>query len=165
MKLIPLLFYFLSLASTVSAIMMLVSKKPIQSMYWLVVFFFTVSGFYILLNENFLAVINVLIYASLIFSLFLYATRFTGRETDTEPVKNQRMRFVGILTGGSLCIMLIAVVVKANQTAPAGFNANVQYTGRNFLNILFSNFPVIFLLTIVLLLITVSGAIILKKRN
>ncbi len=58
MDTIQILFFSLSALALFSAIMVLVSKNPVHSVLWLVAVFFAISGHYILLNAQFLAIVN-----------------------------------------------------------------------------------------------------------
>ena len=58
-----ILFFFLSALAVFSAIMVLVSKNPVHSVLWLIVVFFAISGHYVLLNAQFLAIVNLIVYA------------------------------------------------------------------------------------------------------
>jgi NADH-quinone oxidoreductase subunit J len=66
-----ILFFILSAIAIFSAIMVLVSKNPVHSVLWLIAVFFTISGHYILLNAQFLAIVNLIVYAGAIMVLFL----------------------------------------------------------------------------------------------
>lgn len=56
-------FYFLSFLTILSAVMVVVSRNPIHSVLYLILTFFTLSGHYILLNAQFLAAVNIIVYA------------------------------------------------------------------------------------------------------
>ncbi len=79
-------------------------------MLWLIVTFFAISGHYILLNAQFLAIVNIIVYAGAIMVLFLFVIMLMNLNKSTEPQKHQmaeigrcccrRMFVAGI--GGSL---------------------------------------------------------------
>jgi len=73
MSTVDILFYLLSAFAIVSATMVLISKNPIHSVLWLILVFFAISGHYILLNAQFLAIVNIIVYAGAIMVLFLSA--------------------------------------------------------------------------------------------
>ena len=70
MNTLEILFYALSAFAIVSAVMVLISKNPIHSVLWLILVFFAISGHYILLNAQFLAIVNIIVYAGAIMVLF-----------------------------------------------------------------------------------------------
>ena len=67
-----ILFFSLSVLSVGSAIMMITRKNPINSALYLILNFFTVSGLYLLLKAQFIAIIQVLVYMGAIMVLFLF---------------------------------------------------------------------------------------------
>jgi NADH-quinone oxidoreductase subunit J len=73
MNITTLVFILLSLLAVGSAIMMITSKSPVHSVLWLIVVFFAISGHYILMNAQFLAIVNIIVYAGAIwYSFFLW---------------------------------------------------------------------------------------------
>ena len=107
-----LVFILISIMSIGSALMMLFSKNPVKSILWLIVLFFSISGHYILLNAQFLAVVNIIVYAGAIMVLFLFVVMLMNLNSDTEPVKNYRQRFIGIISGGCLLLILLSSLMK-----------------------------------------------------
>ena len=61
MGITQILFWILAITAIFSALMVVVSKNPVYSVLWLIVTFFTISGHYILLNAQFLAVVNIIV--------------------------------------------------------------------------------------------------------
>jgi len=67
-----ILFWFLSVVAIFSALMVVTAKNPVYSVLWLIATFFAISGHYILLNAQFLAIVNIIVYAGAIMVLFLF---------------------------------------------------------------------------------------------
>ena len=103
---VTVLFYILSAMAVGSALMMLFSKNPVKSILWLIVVFFSISGHYVLLNAQFLAIVNIIVYAGAIMVLFLFVVMLMNLNAESEPVKNYRLRLVGIISGGCLFLVL-----------------------------------------------------------
>lgn len=72
MSITQILFWFLSALSILSALMMVTSRNPVHSVLWLILVFFAISGHYILMNAQFLAIVNMIVYAGAIMVLFLF---------------------------------------------------------------------------------------------
>src|SRR5215210_8354845 len=100
-----ILFWFLSALALVGALMVLISRNPVFSVLWLIVVFFAISGHYLLLNAQFLAIVNLIVYAGAIMVLFLFVIMLMNLNSDTEPKKNNRLKMAGVIAGG--CLMLI----------------------------------------------------------
>src|SRR6478736_6087339 len=110
MSITEILFWFLSVLALVSAIMVLVSKNPVHSVLWLIAVFFAISGHYILLNAQFLAIVNLIVYAGAIMVLFLFVIMLMNLNAETEPQKNRWLKMAGIIAGGSLMLVVIAAL-------------------------------------------------------
>src|SRR5215203_3638216 len=108
MNLTTLSFILLSVMAVGSAIMMLISKNPVKSILWLIVVFFAISGHYIMLNAQFLAVVNIIVYAGAIMVLFLFVVMLMNLNADNEPPRNYRLHLAGIISGGCLLLVLLA---------------------------------------------------------
>src|SRR5436309_16046984 len=102
-----ILFWFLSALALFSALMVLVSKNPVHSVLWLIAVFIAISGHYILLNAQFLAIVNLIVYAGAIMVLFLFVFMLMNLNSDTEPQKNKWLKIAGVVAGGSLLLVLV----------------------------------------------------------
>ena len=65
MSAIEIMFWFLSILALGAAVMVVASKNPVYSILFLILTFFAISGHYILLNAQFLAVVIVIVYLHL----------------------------------------------------------------------------------------------------
>ena len=86
-----ILFWFLSALALLGATMVLISKNPVHSILWLIIVFFAISGHYILLNAQFIAIVNLIVYAGAIMVLFLFVVMLMNLNSDSEPQKNNRL--------------------------------------------------------------------------
>ncbi len=93
--------------------MVLVSRNPVHSVLWLIAVFFAISGHYILLNAQFLAIVNLIVYAGAIMVLFLFVIMLMNLNSTTEPQKHLWMKLAGVISGGCLLIMLVSLTRQA----------------------------------------------------
>ena len=93
MGITEILFWALSGLALFAALMVITSKNPVFSVLWLIVTFFTISGHYILLNAQFLAVVNIIVYAGAIMVLFLFVIMLAISNGTTYSVNNTCPRF------------------------------------------------------------------------
>ena len=68
-----------------AALMVVISKHPIRSVLFLVVTFFLISSLYILMNAQFLAIVNIIVYAGAIMVLFLFVLMLLNLNKESEP--------------------------------------------------------------------------------
>lgn len=166
MSTLEILFYALSAFAIVSAVMVLVSKNPIHSVLWLILVFFAISGHYILLNAQFLAIVNIIVYAGAIMVLFLFVIMLMNVQSDKEPQKKLIMKFIGVLSGGSFLTLLIALVKQTVQLEgkqvlmKEGTIGLIHPLGKA----LFSDYVLPFEISSVLFLSAMVGAVIIGKK-
>ena len=93
------IFYFLSILALYSALMVLISRKPIHSVLYLTLTFFAIAGHYILLNAQFLAVVHIIVYAGAIMVLFLFTVMLLNLNKDERSAKPVWVKVAAILIG------------------------------------------------------------------
>ena len=109
-----ILFYFLSLLAVVCAIMVIASKNPVHSVLYLIGVFFAISGHYILLNAQFLAVVNIIVYAGAIMVLFLFVVMLMNLNKESEKNNGKLSTLVRALAAGLLMLVLVASLKDTN---------------------------------------------------
>jgi NADH-quinone oxidoreductase subunit J len=166
MGIVQILFWFLAALALVSALMVLLSKNPVFSVLWLIAVFFAISGHYILLNAQFLAIVNMIVYAGAIMVLFLFVIMLMNLNKETEPQKNIWMKIAGAVSGGCLLMVLISLVKQANEmTGKTALlkDGDIGLIG-NLGKALFSDFVVPFEISSVLFLSAMVGAVVIGKK-
>ncbi|MEO7530100.1 MAG: NADH-quinone oxidoreductase subunit J [Sediminibacterium sp.] len=161
-----ILFFFLSALAIFSAIMVLVSKNPVHSVLWLIAVFFAISGHYILLNAQFLAIVNMIVYAGAIMVLFLFVIMLMNPNADAEPKKHIWMKIAGACSGGYFLLLLVMMV---HQSADLGGRKILMGGGnigliKDLGKALFSDYVVPFEITSVLFLSAMVGAVVIGKK-
>lgn len=162
-----ILFWFLSALALVSATMVLISKNPVHSILWLIIVFFAISGHYVLLNAQFLAIVNLIVYAGAIMVLFLFVVMLMNLNSDSEPNKNSRLKLAGAIAGGCLMLIMIDVVRDAAELRGAKPMSNAGNIGliENLGMAMFKDFVVPFEISSVLFLSAMVGAVVIGKKE
>src|ERR1041384_2312313 len=159
------LFYFLSALAISSAIMVVISRNPVHSVLWLIVTFFAISGHYILLNAQFLGIVNLIVYAGAIMVLFLFVIMLMNLNAETEPQKNKWLKLAGVVAGGCLLLVLIAALKNAEVKGMAGqLNTGNIGLKENLGQALFTDYVVPFEISSVLFLSAMVGAVVIGKK-
>ena len=162
----PVLFWVLSVMALFSALMVITSKNPMHSVIWLIIVFFAISGHYLLLNAQFLAIVNIIVYAGAIMVLFLYVLMLMDLKKEIEPQKNRWLKLAGAVAGGSLLLVLIAALKKADivhqiaetRTGDIGLIENLG-------KVLFNDYVVPFEISSILFLSAMVGAVVIGKKE
>ena len=120
MSVTQILFWFLSVLAIFSAIMVVANKNPVHSILFLIITFFAISGHYILLNAQFLAIVNIIVYAGAIMVLFVFVVMMLNLG---DSVINQEKKWLqadvwlvpALLTTG----LLLLLIYTLNQQSDA----------------------------------------------
>jgi len=162
-----MLFYFLSALAIFSAIMVLVSRNPVHSVLWLILVFFAISGHYILLNAQFLAIVNLIVYAGAIMVLFLFVIMLMNLNAETEPQKHMWMKLAGVISGGCFLMVLVSLVRQATDMQNKSVLMKTGDIGliKNLGKALFSDYVVPFEISSVLFLSAMVGAVVIGKKD
>ncbi len=160
-----IVFILLSVVALGSAIMMLASKNPVKSILWLIVVFFCISGHYILMNAQFLAVVNIIVYAGAIMVLFLFVVMLMNLNAESEPRKNYRLHFIGVICGGCLLLILMSIVMKDGLAQPILMKTGEAGLIKKLGKTLFTSYVLPFELSSVLFLSAMVGAVVIGKKN
>jgi NADH-quinone oxidoreductase subunit J len=166
MSIIQILFWILSATALLSATMVVISKNAVYSVLWLVVTFFAISGHYILLNAQFLAIVNIIVYAGAIMVLFLFVIMLMNLHQSTSPLKNKWLQWVGVIAGGCLFLVLVAAlrnteIAKSIAETGTGDIGLVKTLGKE----LFTTFVVPFEISSILFLSAMVGAVVIGKKE
>lgn len=160
-----LIFYILAAVAIISALVVVFSKSPVNSVIALIVTFLAIAGHYILLNAQFLAVVHIIVYTGAIMVLFLFVIMLLNLNRENEPHKKWTTKLAAVISGGLLLLVLLAAVKKLSlmpiQHAVNDKMGLVHDLGQ----VLFKDFLLPFEATSVLFLAAMVGAMMLGKHD
>ncbi len=157
------LFYGLSTIAVFAALMMVISKKPIHSLLYLLLCFFTLAGHYVLLNAQFLAIVHIIVYAGAIMVLFLFTVMLLNLNIKGEQSKPVVARIVAVVAGGLLLVALVGVL-RGIDNNPTLMQPNNQVgIMKNISDLLFNEYVLPFEVASILFLTAMVGAVMLGK--
>lgn len=142
------------------------SRNPVKSVLFLIATFFAISGHYILMNAQFLAVVNIIVYAGAIMVLFLFVIMLMNLNADTEPQKSRLVQFAAVLSGGALFLVIIAALrqVDLSQASEISNDGDIGLIS-NLGQVLFREYVLPFEVSSVLFLSSMIGAMVLGKKE
>ena len=164
MSITEILFWMLSAITLFSALMVVISRNPVYSVLWLIVTFFTISGHYILLNAQFLAIVNIIVYAGAIMVLFLFVIMLMNLNRDTEPQKNKWLKLAGAVAGGSLLLVLVAALRHTEKNMAELESGDIGLI-QNLGKVLFHEYVVPVEISSILFLSAMVGAVVIGKKE
>lgn len=158
-------FWILSALAIGCALGVILSRNPINSVIFLILTFFMISGHYILLNAQFLAVVNIIVYAGAIMVLFLFVIMLMNLNADTEPQKSRLIQIAGAISGGTLLLVILAALRTTLYSTPLESQSTDIGLIQNLGQTLFTKFVLPFEISSVLFLSAMIGAVVIGKRE
>jgi len=165
-------FWIFGVIAMGSALLCITRKNPIACALWLVVTLFALAALFVLLDAQFIAVLQVLVYAGAIMVLFLFVIMLLnlGRPGPTD-IKGPVGVLAAVVLAGALLLqlrVLSATQLPSSIQLPAGTVAALQQQQgmvAAVANPLFNAYLVPFEIASVLLLAAIVGAVVLAKRK
>ena len=159
------LFYFVAFVAVASAVYFVFAKNPLYSILSLIVTFFSVAALYILLNAQFLGIVQIIVYAGAIMVLFLYILMMLNLNAKDESRKHNIMKFIGVFTAGLLLIgMLGAYRGFSGKTLAGNVDHSIGLT-KNLGKLLFNEYVLPFELASILILAGIVSAVLIGKKD
>lgn len=163
-----ILFYVLSVCAIASALLVVTRRSPVISALFLVVNLFCLAGLYLTLHAQFIAVIQIIVYAGAIMVLFVFVIMLLNLGDERrlrDGMSYKKVIAVGLSAG--LLTELIFILESSWSILPSSNYdrateiGTVEYIGHE----LFTNYLFPFEATSLLLLVAIVGAIVLAKRK
>jgi len=161
-------FAYFSFAIVILSLLVVTRRNPVHSVLWMLLLFFHIAGLYLFLNAEFMAAIQVIVYAGGILVLFLFVVLLMNIKDEVRI-----SRFIGAApTGLTFAVGLVVVVIMSIRSfvaAPPGiysidFIKNATHT-KALGMILYTEFLYPFEIASLILLVAIIGAIVLAKRR
>jgi NADH-quinone oxidoreductase subunit J len=141
------------------------AKNPVHSVLYLIVTFFTFTIHYILLNAQFLAIVNFIVYMGAIMVLFLFVLMLLNLNEGSIGSKSNLLKMVGVIAGMCLIITLVGSAKVLNASDPLILQTQDLGLVKNLGKVLFSKFLLPFELSSILLLSAMVGSVLLAKKD
>ena len=161
-----MIFWLLGGLTIGTALMVVLSKHPVRSVLFLVLTFFMITANYVLMNAQFIAIVNIIVYAGAIMVLFLFVIMFLNLKKEDEESKTNLVKIAAMIVGGTLFLIFVAVLRKAQLGTynPYSFDSQIGMV-ESLGEILYSDYLLPFELVSILFLVAMIGAVMLGRRE
>jgi NADH-quinone oxidoreductase subunit J len=157
------LFLFFGAICAAGAINLLVQRHPINSALSLVVVMASLAAEYLLLGAEFVAAVQVIVYAGAIMVLFVFVIMLLNAGEEERSKGSKVATLLGV-PGVAIGSVLVAwVLIHRSNTQPVGIGALLG-DPRDIARLLFHDFLLPFEVTSILILIAILGAVVLASR-
>jgi NADH-quinone oxidoreductase subunit J len=161
---IQIVFFFFAAIALGAAINVLVQRHVLYGALSLILMLTAMSVLFILLRADFLAVIQVIVYAGAIMVLFVFVIMLLNLPEDEDGADRLRwLKFIGIPLGLFFLFLVVATLwnVEGRTAGQARFVGSPQAIGRS----LFTDYVLPFEVTSLLILIALVGAVVFAKKD
>ncbi len=163
------IFLFLSGIAIVSAANILIQRHPIYSALSLILTFVALSGIYMQMQAEFIAVMQIVIYTGAIMVLFVFVIMLLNVKAEERiPDKLRLVRFLGIPLVVLLTVEMGLVVIRAFSSEDiqlSSYATNLAGNTQSIGKLLYTQYALPVEVTSVLLLVAIIGAIIMAKKE
>ena len=160
-------FYYLAVASVLSALLAVTRRNPVHSMLWVLSLFLHVAGIFLLLGAEFLAAVQVIVYAGAILIFYLFVIMLLD-----VPDEERGDRFGGHWKLAAFAGLSFAALAGLAHQSPLGESATAEPaagTGEGAVaeigRALFGPYALPFEIASLLLLAAIVGAIVLARKK
>jgi NADH-quinone oxidoreductase subunit J len=161
----PQLLLFLLFAATAiaGAVNLIVQRHPIHSALSLIVVMVALSGLYLMLETEFIAAIQIIVYAGAIMVLFIFVIMLLNAGEEERTNLSSTARYLGVPLAAIFLLELAFQVARAS--IPLVEKPALEGSTRVLSLLIFQGFAFPFELTSILILIALLGAMVLAKRD
>lgn len=161
-----ILFFIVAFVAIASAVYFVFAKNPMYAILSLIVTMFSIAGMYILLNAQFLGIVQIIVYTGAIMVLFLYILMMLNLNKEDESKKDNLPKFIGIF---SVCILFVGMLgayrgLNGKTVAESNIDYSVGLT-KNLGRLLFNEYVLPFELASILILAGIVGAVLIGKKD
>jgi NADH-quinone oxidoreductase subunit J len=161
-----ILFFIFAALAVAGALNLLIQKHPIASALSLIVVMGSLSAEYMLLGAEFVAAIQVIVYAGAIMVLFVFVIMLLNAGVEEHDAPGSRVAWVfgfpAMLAFGILLAWILMNRDPANTPVPPGA---MYGPAHNIAEQLFKPYLLPFEITSILILIAIMGAVVLARRE
>ncbi len=161
-----LIFLYFATVILVSAVLTVTRTNPVHSVMFMLLLFFHIAGIFVLLNAEFLAAVQLIVYAGAILILYLFVVMLLNVDRESSAARANRfwpwMVGFGLLISGEVMLL----VVRGTFPAEEGITMRPVGGGIKELGItLYQNYLVPFEAASIILLVGLVGAVMLAKKR
>ncbi len=162
MNVYDIIFYLFAAITVLSAFFVVTVRNIVHSAFYLLFTFFGVTGIYVLLGADFVAIVQLVVYVGGILILLLFGVMLTNKITHVQ-IKTGTLQIVPAAVGVGLLAGILAAALFSTQWKTVD-SAIPNSTAQSLGYLLISNYALVFELLGILLLIALIGAASMARR-
>lgn len=160
-----ILFFALSGLTIITALLMVLSKNPVHSILYLIITFMCISAHYLLLNAQFLAIVNLIVYAGAIMVLFLFVVMLMNLNKEKHSFGKTATLITAFIVSGVFLALTVGILSHSAIETPVDIGHGDVGLVKNLGQKLYSDYVLPFELSSILFISAMIGAVILSKKE
>jgi len=163
-----LYFGYFSIVMVVISLLIITRKNPVHSILWMLALFFHIAGLYLFLNAEFLAAVQLILYAGAILVLFLFVIMMLNLKQEVMDVRFSGDWPIAIFVGGTILVLILLAITTLTQGPLGSYTieaVQAETHARVLGRVLYTEFLFPFEIASLILLIAVVGAMVLAKKR
>ena len=161
------IFLYFAGVILVSAILMITRRNLVHSILYMLLLFFHIAGIFVLLNAEFLAAVQLIVYAGAIMILYLFVVMLLNVDKETLTAKRANRFWPWLIAFGMLIAGEITLLI-VRGTFPADIGRPMRFAGAGARELgveLFTKYLLPFEIASIILLVGLVGAVMLAKKR
>jgi len=161
-----IIFFYFAAVILASAILTITRRNPVHSVMFMLLLFFHIAGVFVLLNAEFLAAVQLIVYAGAILILYLFVVMLLNVDRESSAPRANRFWPWMAAFGFLIACELILLIARGAFPREAGQTVQIAGIGVRELGVLlYQKYLVPFEIASIILLVGLVGAVMLAKKS
>ena len=160
-----IVFFACAFLAVVGALTLILAREPIHSALSLVLVMVSLAVLYLLLGAEFIAAVQIIVYAGAIMVLFVFVIMLLNAGHETPSNRSRMAKWIGAPLIGAFFFEMLVVIWDQFPSPSAASPAHLDGSPAAIGHLLFRNYVLPFEVTSILILVAVLGAVVLAKKE
>ncbi len=160
-----LIFLYFAAVILITAVLTISRRNPVHSVMFMLLLFFHIAGVFVMLNAEFLAAVQLIVYAGAIMILYLFVVMLLNVDRESSSPRANRfwvwMVAFGIMIAGEILLLVSRGSFLSDTGKPMVQAVGVRQLGE----LLYQKYLVPFEVASIILLVGLVGAVMLAKKR
>lgn len=159
------IFLYFAAVILISAVLTITRRNPVHSVLFMLLLFFHLAGVFVLLNAEFLAAVQLIVYAGAILILYLFVVMLLNVAQETKSARSNRYWPWMVGFGGLIAAEVLILTWRGSFPVEPGQIMKPGLSSVKALGIeLYTNYLIPFEVASIILLVGLIGAVMLAKK-
>jgi len=152
-----------------SSVFVITRRNPVHSVLWMLILFVHIAALYLFLNAEFLAAIQIIVYAGAILVLFLFVIMLLNVKIEEAEKRFQKQGTLSLIIGIIFLTFFLSLLTKISVLPlPGKYTVKLIQSEGSIMTIgkvLYTEYLLPFEVASLILLVAIIGAVVLAKRK